>query len=158
MPTTAAPKRPTGGSDRCAPTGNMGFALIMKRRKTVATALAMATGIRLRGFHSKSNNSTASNTAAMGVLNVAAMPAAAPATSSVLRSAAVRCRNCPTSEPKAPPVRMIGPSAPNGPPVPMEIAEEMGLRIASFGSTLLPPTRIVSIASGMPWPRMRSEP
>src|SRR5205807_8508900 len=39
---------------------------------------------------------------------------------SVFRSTAVVCRSCPTSEPTAPPVAMIGPSAPKGPPVPME--------------------------------------
>jgi hypothetical protein len=52
---------------------------------------------------------------------------------------------------------MIGPSAPNGPPEPMEMAEESGLRNATFGSTRLPLIRIASMASGMPWPRMRSE-
>jgi hypothetical protein len=52
-------------------------------------AQAKATGNKLRGFHSKSNNSTAKRTAATGVPNVAVMPPAAPATSSVLRSAAV---------------------------------------------------------------------
>jgi len=60
------------------------------RRTTAATALAKATGIKLRGFHSKSNNSTASKTAATGEANVADIPPAAPATSSVLRSALVR--------------------------------------------------------------------
>ena len=50
----------------------------MYRRAAPAVALASATGIALRGFHSKSNNSTASSTAAMGVANVAAMPAGAP--------------------------------------------------------------------------------
>ena len=35
------------------------------------------------------------------------------------------------SEPIAPPVMMIGPSAPNGPPLPIEIAEETGFRIAT---------------------------
>jgi len=43
--------------------------------------------MKLRGFHSKSSNSTASNTAAIGVAKMADMPAAAPATSRVLRSA-----------------------------------------------------------------------
>ena len=89
---------------------------------------------------------------------MADMPPAAPATSSVLRSALVRWRNCATSEPKAPPVMMIGPSAPNGPPEPIEIADESGLRKATRGSTRLPLMRIDSIASGMPCPRMRSEP
>ena len=58
----------------------------------------------------------------------------------------------------APPVMMIGPSAPNGPPEPIEMAEDSGFNSATFGSTRLPLMRIASIASGMPWPRMRSEP
>jgi len=62
------------------------------------------------------------------------------------------------SDPKAPPVMMIGPSAPNGPPEPIEIAADTGLSTASFGWTRLPPIRIDSIASGIPWPRMRSDP
>ena len=62
------------------------------------------------------------------------------------------------SDPNAPPVMMIGPSAPNGPPDPIEIAEESGFSTASFGSTRLPLMRIDSIASGMPCPRIRSEP
>jgi hypothetical protein len=40
----------------------------------------------LRGFHSNSSSSTASSMAAIGVPKVADMPAAAPATRSVLRS------------------------------------------------------------------------
>ena len=95
---------------------------------------------------------------ATGVPNVAAMPAAAPATSSVLRSAFERLKNCANSEPNAPPVMMIGPSAPNGPPVPIEIADESGLSSATLGWMRLRPIRIASIASGMPWPRIFSEP
>ncbi len=53
---------------------------------------------------------------------------------------------------------MIGPSAPNGSPVPIEIAEEIGFRLATFSVSLLSPYRIVSIASGMPWQRILSEP
>jgi hypothetical protein len=114
--------------------------------------------MRLRGFHSKSKSSTASSAAATGAEKVADMPAAAPATRSVLRSAAVRRKSCATIEPKAPPVMMMGPSAPKGPPDPMEIADESGFKNAKRGSTRLPLRRIDSIASGMPWPRMRSEP
>ncbi len=86
------------------------------------------------------------------------MPAAAPATSRVFRSAALRWKNWANSEPMAPPVMMIGPSAPNGPPVPMEMAEDRGLSTATLGDMRLPPMRIASIASGMPWPRIFSEP
>ena len=53
-------------------------------------------------------------------------------------------------EPTAPPVRMIGPSAPNGPPEPMLTALEIGLRSARRGCTRLPLMRMRSIASGMP--------
>ena len=90
--------------------------------------LAIATGTRLRGLHSKSSNSTAIRIAATGVANVADMPAAAPATSSVVRSASVRCIHCATSDPTAPPVIMIGPSAPKGPPDPIAIAAEIGFK------------------------------
>ena len=86
------------------------------------------------------------------------MPAAAPATKSVLRSAAVNARAWATIDPKAPPVMMIGPSAPNGPPLPIEIAAEIGFQNARPGSTRLPVIRIDSRASGIPCPRMRSEP
>ncbi len=86
------------------------------------------------------------------------MPAAAPATSSVLRSAAVSLKHCAISEPSAPPVMMIGPSAPNGPPLPITIPEDSGLSTATFGDMRLLPNRIASIASGMPCPRIFSEP
>ena len=69
-------------------------------RAAAAVALARATGTKLRGFHSKSRSSTASNTAATGVANVADMPAAAPATSNVLRSALVRWKNCAITDPR----------------------------------------------------------
>jgi hypothetical protein len=97
-------------------------------------------------------------TAAIGVLKVAAMPAAAPQASSTLRSAAVVCRTWPTSEPRAPPVWMMGPSAPNGPPVPTEIAAEIGLSTATRGEMRLSLTSTASIASGMPWPEIFSLP
>ncbi len=86
------------------------------------------------------------------------MPEAAPATSSVLRSAADRWNIWAKSEPMAPPVMMMGPSAPKGPPVPIDTAEDTGLRIATLGDMRLPPMRMASMASGMPWPRIFSEP
>ncbi len=86
------------------------------------------------------------------------MPAAAPAASSVLRSSAVIASSCPSSEPSAPPVAMIGPSAPNGPPVPIAIAAESGLRNVMRGGMRLSLRSTCSIASGMPWPRIACEP
>ena len=53
---------------------------------------------------------------------------------------------------------MIGPSAPNGPPDPIEIADDSGFNSATFASMRLPLIRMASIASGMPCPRMRSDP
>ena len=46
------------------------------------------------------------------------------------------------SEPNAPPVIMIGPSAPNGPPVPMENAEDNGFSTATLKPMRLCPMRI----------------
>ncbi len=40
----------------------------------------------------------------------------------------------------------------------MEIADETGLSTATRGWILLPPSRMASMASGMPWPRIRSDP
>src|ERR1700761_6351294 len=132
--------------------GNSGPVPKNAARAKPATAHARATGRKLRGRHSNSSSSTASRTAATGVPNTAVMPAAAPATSSVLRSADVTFTHCAISEPSAPPVMMIGPSAPNGPPLPMTMPDDSGLSTATFGDILLLPNRIASIASGMPWP------
>src|SRR5690606_17302036 len=85
-----------------------------------AQELAIATGTRLRGFHSNKRSSTARKTAAIGVANTADIPAAAPATKRLFLSAEVRLRNCANKDPTAPPVMMIGPSAPKGPPEPIE--------------------------------------
>ena len=54
--------------------------------------------------------------------------AAAPAASSVVRSASVSWSHWATNDPKAPPVIMIGPSAPNGQP-PEPIATAAGKRL-----------------------------
>src|SRR5262245_64691465 len=77
-------------NSECSRTGNNGPRPSRYRRAAAAVALAMATGTKLRGFHSNSSSSTASRTEASGAANVADMPAAAPATSSVFRSALVR--------------------------------------------------------------------
>ncbi|KAG0906887.1 hypothetical protein G6F31_021736 [Rhizopus arrhizus] len=72
---------------------------------------------------------------------MAVMPAAAPATSKVLRSASSRWIVCASKEPMAPPVMMMGPSAPNGPPVPIDTADDTGFRIATLGWIRLLPDR-----------------
>ncbi len=61
------------------------------------------------------------------------------------------------SEPSAPPVTMIGPSAPNGPAVPMLIAADNGLATAVRGWIRLCLVSTASIASGMPCPRITGD-
>ena len=55
-------------------------------------------------------------------------------------------------EPNAAPVCMIGPSAPNGPPVPMAKAVASGFKIPTRIRTRLFPISTASMASGIPWP------
>ena len=92
----------------------------------------------------------ASTTEASGAPKVAAIPAAAPEASRILRSLGDTRTTWPRREPIAPPVTMIGPSAPNGPPVPMAIAAERGLASAVRGEIRLCLVRTASMASGMP--------
>jgi len=119
-------------------------------RTAIATAAASATGMTERGRSSNSSSSTARSTAETGLPKVAVMPAAAPAASKVFRSAAVVCKSWPRREPSAPPVAMMGPSAPNGPPVPMETAAERGLSSVMRAGIRLLFSSTCSIASGMP--------
>ncbi len=158
MPRAQQSRRVTESSGIAPACGNSGTADSTQPRSTTAVMHATRTGMKLRGFHSNSSSSTASSTEAIGVPNTAVMPALAPATSSVFRSAALRSKHWANKEPSAPPVMMIGPSAPNGPPVPIDIAEEIGFSAATFGSIRLCPIRIASMASGIPWPRIFSDP
>src|SRR5438270_5225968 len=97
----------------------------------------IVTGIIERGENSNNNNSTASNTAANGLPNMAAIPEQAPAARTIFRSDAEICIHCPVNEPNAPPVEIIGPSAPNGPPVPIDNAAEIGFKKVIIGGILL---------------------
>ena len=97
------------------------------RASPPATLDATTSGTKARCENSKSSSSIASTTAASGAPNVADMPAAAPHASRILRSDGVTRISWPMSDPSAPPVTMIGPSAPNGPPVPIAIAADSGL-------------------------------
>ena len=68
---------------------------------------------------------------------MADIPAVAPAARITLRSLAVIFNNWPRVDPKAPPVAIIGPSAPKGPPVPIAIADDMGFKNVIEGFILL---------------------
>ena len=138
-PSATASGRTAGPAPGAAAIGKTAPLPIASGRSASAVSTASTTGTKLRGFHSNSITSTASRTAATGVPKMPVMPAAAPATSSVLRSAALRWKRCANSDPIAPPVMMIGPSAPNGPPLPIEIAEEIGFNSATLGDSRLSP-------------------
>ena len=49
---------------------------------------------------------------------------------------------------------MIGPSAPNGPPLPMAMAADNGFKSATRGAIRLRFVSTASMASGMPCPRI----
>ena len=66
--------------------------------------------------------------AAMGLPKMADIPAVAPAASNIFLSLWVMLSNCPSVDPKAPPVAIMGPSAPKGPPEPIEMAEDTGFK------------------------------
>jgi hypothetical protein len=53
---------------------------------------------------------------------------------------------------------MIGPSAPNGLPLPMATAADSGFRNMGRGGIMLCPCSTRSITSGIPWPRIAFEP
>ncbi len=97
------------------------------------TAEAIPTGTNDFTLNSNKISSTTSSTAEIGVPNVAAMPAAAPDASSNLLSDPVTLTSCPINDPKAPPVWMIGPSAPNGCPEPIVNEAESAFNIPTFG-------------------------
>ncbi|OIQ80355.1 hypothetical protein GALL_378990 [mine drainage metagenome] len=146
---TQASKAPTPGQ-ASGGIGKNGVKPSSAARTTAAPTLATSTGSSVSALNSNSSSSMASSTAANGVPNVAVMPAAAPAASSALRSSAVTRTRWPSSEPSAPPVAMIGPSAPNGPPVPIDTAADSGLSHSTRAPMRLRLVRICSIASGMP--------
>src|SRR5438105_1477384 len=118
---------------------------------------ATTSGTKARAENSNSNSSIARMTAASGVPNVAAIPAAAPHASKIFRSDGDTWITCPIKEPSAPPVTMMGPSAPNGPPVPIAIAVERGFAIAARGDIRLCFVSTASIASGIPCPRITGD-
>ncbi len=88
--------------------------------------------------------------AAIGVAKTPAMPAAAPVASRIRRSAGEILSTWPISDPAHPPVTMIGPSAPNGPPVPIATAADSGLASTTLGLTRLSRKTMASSDSGIP--------
>src|SRR5438132_971639 len=110
---------------------------------------ATTSGMNARGENSKSSSSMASMTEARGAPKVADMPAAAPLARRIFRSEGETSITWPRSEPIEPPVTMIGPSAPNGPPVPMAMAAERGVAMAVRGAA---GSRAVAVVHGQVGP------
>ena len=103
------------------------------RPTNVAVPVASATGRKVRALNSGIISSIANITPPIGVLNVAAMPAPAPAATSVMRCHGAIRMICPIVEPIAEPIWMIGPSRPTAAPVPIEIADASDLTTATTG-------------------------
>jgi hypothetical protein len=61
------------------------------------------------------------------------MPAPAPAATSVMRCHGAMCTICPSVEPSAAPIWMMGPSRPTAAPVPIDHAEASDLITATTG-------------------------
>ena len=105
----------------------------------VAVPVAKATGRKVRALNSGSINSMANITPPIGVLNVAAIPAPAPAATSVMRCHGAMTISWPSDEPSAAPIWMIGPSRPTAAPVPMDTAEASDFTAATIGRILPSP-------------------
>ena len=97
--------------------------------------VATTTGRKVRLLTSGSSSSTANSTPPSGVLKVAAMPAPAPAESSVIFCQRARWSMRASVEPKEAPIWMIGPSRPTEAPEPMEIAEAIDFTTATMPRT-----------------------
>ena len=122
------------------------------RETTVATTDEITIGASCAAAKSPRITSTAKSAPAIGALNVAAMPAAAPQPTSVADLAAGSFSVWPIAEPSAAPICTIGPSRPTDPPEPMVIAEASVLTETTRRRITPPPRATASITSGTPWP------
>ncbi len=113
---------------------------------------AMTTLPKARTCSPLINTSMAKITPAMGALNVAAIPAAAPQATMLRIRSSESLRSWPIVEPRAEPTWMIGPSRPAEPPVPIQRADATIFAAATL-ALILPPCRIrACITSGTPCP------
>jgi len=104
----------------------------------VAVLVAIATGRNVLAPTSGIRISMANTTPPIGVLNVAAMPPP-PHAIRMMRSAEDMRRICPSVEPKAEPIWMIGPSRPMVAPLPMATADATDFTAATTGRMTPPP-------------------
>ena len=96
--------------------------------------------------------SRAKITPAIGALNVAATPPAAPQATRLRTRSSDIFIIWPNAEPIVEPICTIGPSRPTEPPVPIDSEEAIDLTRATTGRILPPRRATASITSGTPWP------
>ena len=123
--------------------------------RPIASAVTELSTTRPNDSVSKSRRitSSAKKTPAIGALNVAEIPPAAPhATRSRSRRSGTRA-SCPIIEPSAEPICTIGPSRPTEPPDPMQSADASALTTGTCGRIRPPNSATASITSGTPCPR-----
>ena len=99
----------------------------------VAVPVAIATGRNVLTLISGIISSVANSTPPIGVLKVAAMPAPAPAATKMMRCPIDMRITCPSVEPNAEPIWMIGPSRPTAAPLPIDSAEASDFATATIG-------------------------
>ena len=104
--------------------------------------------VRIRPMRTSIENTAA----AIGALNVAAIPPAAPHVTSVRTSFAVRCVHCPTVDPMADPICTIGPSRPAVPPNPIVSEDAMTFTLTTRLRMWPPRVASAVMTSGTPCP------
>ena len=87
-------------------------------------------------------NSMANITPPIGVLNVAAMPAPAPAATRMMRWPGVIRTIWPSVDPSAEPIWMIGPSRPTAAPLPIDTADASDFTAATTGRSRRPCSKL----------------
>ena len=108
--------------------GNSGSAPRMLRDHAEATTEAITIGVNVLSEKSRKRISSTKKMPAIGALNTAAMPAAAPQPSSVARFSGVAPSQRPMFDPMTEPIVTIGPSAPADPPEPIVSVDAIHLR------------------------------
>ena len=99
----------------------------------VAAPVASATGRKVRTLTSGIMSSMVNITPPIGVLKVAAIPAPAPAATSVMRCQGAIAMTCPAVDPKDEPIWIMGPSRPTAAPAPMDNADAKDFTAATAG-------------------------
>ena len=104
-----------------------------RRPINVAVPVEIATGRNVSTLISGIISSVANSTPPIGVLNVAAMPAPAPAATRIMRCPMDMRMIWPNVDPSADPIWMIGPSRPTAAPLPIARAEASDFATATTG-------------------------